>query len=251
MQLFLRKLKRSVFTRGRYKIYIFLALGELILVVAGILIAVKIDNWNESKKELRTEINTLKEIHASLKISRDNLVELNKSNKRWLSYNKKILNYLEQKKPYDKSLDVCFGTYYWSGKAQLTTAAYAQLKNKGLDIITNKEIRRDIMYIFEDYFGQVKTEHEEWDNQYLSSVIYPEHIKLFQKYYPDSASIFSDEYARPNNYQALLQNQKFENIIAENISLRRWSILFKEGLIGKIDLLNSDIQEEIEKLENQ
>ena len=61
---FLRKLRRSNTKAG----YIKYALGEIILVVIGILIAVNINNWNESRKEKIRE----KQLLEKLKKENDN-----------------------------------------------------------------------------------------------------------------------------------------------------------------------------------
>ncbi|MBC2837814.1 DUF6090 family protein [Robiginitalea sp. SC105] len=48
---FFRQLRHSLLTQNRTSKYLLYALGEIALVVIGILIALQIDNWNESRKE--------------------------------------------------------------------------------------------------------------------------------------------------------------------------------------------------------
>jgi len=245
---FFRHIRKSLLTENKFSKYLLYAIGEITLVVIGILIALQINNWNEKLKIQNTEISTLKELKSALEISKQNLISLVNNNKRWQSYNYKIKDYLNNKKAYDSTLDICFGTYYWTGKAQLTTAAYDQLKNDGLNLITNSTLRKELIYVFEDFFGQIKNEHEQWEKDYLANVIYPNHVESFQKYFPDSTNEYYDEYAKPINYSSLLNDTKFLNIISENISLRNYSMAFKEQLIVKIDSLNSQIKKEIIKL---
>ena len=49
-----RKIKHKLLTNGRVKNYLTYALGEVLLIVIGILIAVSINNWNRNRAE--TEI---------------------------------------------------------------------------------------------------------------------------------------------------------------------------------------------------
>lgn len=247
---FFRKIRRRLLRENRFTRYLIYAIGEIILVVVGILIALQVNNWNISRQMDRKEVNTLKELRASLLISKMNLENLLENNERWLSYNYKIKDYLENEKAYDTTLDQCFGTYYWTGKAQLTTAPYDQLKIQGLELIGNEEIRRQLIYIFEDFFGQIKNEHEDWDKDFLAEIIYPQHVVLFTKYYPEPYEKYSDEFAKPVDYQALLNNEKFLNTISENISLKRYSMTFKRDLIKKIDSLNNQISKEILNLQD-
>lgn len=60
---FLRKIRHSQIQGENMKKYVFYAIGEIMLVVVGILLALQIDNWNESKKEdekLMTIFETVK-----------------------------------------------------------------------------------------------------------------------------------------------------------------------------------------------
>ncbi len=61
---FLRKLRRSEMKGSKYLKY---AIGEIILVVIGILIALQISDWNQSGKDKAFELFTLKEVENNLK----------------------------------------------------------------------------------------------------------------------------------------------------------------------------------------
>ncbi|WP_445383019.1 DUF6090 family protein [Robiginitalea sp. IMCC43444] len=63
MLTFLRKIRQNLLSEGKTATYVKYALGEIVLVVIGILIALQINNWNEYSKERREE----QEILASLK----------------------------------------------------------------------------------------------------------------------------------------------------------------------------------------
>ena len=46
-----RKIRQGLFSSGKFRSYLGYALGEIILVVIGILIALQINNWNEDHKD--------------------------------------------------------------------------------------------------------------------------------------------------------------------------------------------------------
>jgi len=56
---FFRKIRQRLLTENKFSKYLFYAVGEIILVVIGILIALSINNWNEDKKN-RKLITTYK-----------------------------------------------------------------------------------------------------------------------------------------------------------------------------------------------
>ena len=63
----LRKIRRKLLTNNRVGTYLLYALGEIMLVVTGILIAVNIDDWNEQRKLISQEENYLKRLVAENK----------------------------------------------------------------------------------------------------------------------------------------------------------------------------------------
>ncbi|MFT7073388.1 DUF6090 family protein [Patiriisocius sp. Uisw_017] len=48
---FLRKIRQKMLTENKFSKYLIYAIGEIILVVLGILIALAINNWNENNNE--------------------------------------------------------------------------------------------------------------------------------------------------------------------------------------------------------
>ena len=51
MLLFLRKLKQGHFMNQKFRKYLLYAVGEMVLVIIGILIALQIDNWNSERQQ--------------------------------------------------------------------------------------------------------------------------------------------------------------------------------------------------------
>jgi len=145
--------------------YMRYAIGEIVLVVIGILIALQINNWNEGRKLKKLEIQTLTELNTSLKNS---LIILNSSIDGFELGSKKIQYALEQiegEKPFSDS--IASSLLYLYGYPTLTFdySAYETLKNHGIDIISNKKLKNGIITIYEselDYLSEdlVKELHE-------------------------------------------------------------------------------------------
>jgi len=47
---FFRKIRQRLLTENKFSKYLLYGIGEIILVVIGILIALSINNWNEDRK---------------------------------------------------------------------------------------------------------------------------------------------------------------------------------------------------------
>ena len=63
---FFRKIRQRLLKESRFSKYLLYAIGEIVLVVIGILIALQINNWNEHKKSREFEIFTLQEVRNNL-----------------------------------------------------------------------------------------------------------------------------------------------------------------------------------------
>ncbi len=76
---FFRKIRQKLFTENKFRKYLLYAAGEIVLVVIGILLALQINNWNESRKLAQSGKEFIKEIYKELKIEVANIDEILKS----------------------------------------------------------------------------------------------------------------------------------------------------------------------------
>ena len=82
---FFRNIRKDLMEKNKTRRYFKYAIGEIILVVIGILIALQINNWNENRKDLLNETKILNTLHAEFKQNRitldSTLTLLNQSEK--------------------------------------------------------------------------------------------------------------------------------------------------------------------------
>ena len=70
---FFRKIRQKLLTENKFSKYLLYAIGEIVLVVIGILIALQINNWNEERKKLETENSLIKSLNQEFKNNLNNL----------------------------------------------------------------------------------------------------------------------------------------------------------------------------------
>lgn len=63
---FFRKIRRQLLSENKFNRYFKYAIGEIILVVIGILIALQINNWNTKKDNEQKVIKTLQQVQKDL-----------------------------------------------------------------------------------------------------------------------------------------------------------------------------------------
>jgi len=64
---FFRKIRQNLLTENKYSKYLLYAIGEIILVVIGILIALQINNWNQESENKKLEIFYMNSLANDLK----------------------------------------------------------------------------------------------------------------------------------------------------------------------------------------
>lgn len=91
---FFRKIRQKLLSKGNTGKYLKYAIGEIILVVIGILIALQINNWNEGVKENLRRENYYKQLILDLEndkaYARQILSNLDSANKRYTAYKKSL-----------------------------------------------------------------------------------------------------------------------------------------------------------------
>ena len=112
-------------------------MGEIALVVIGILIALQIENWNQNRQVRKLESVLLNELLLNLNTDyediRFNINALNIV----LSSSEIVLSQLEEKSPYNDSLEYHFGELTKATIFNKNLSAFESIKSIGLDIIKN------------------------------------------------------------------------------------------------------------------
>jgi len=146
---FFRKIRYKLMSENKTGKYFTYAIGEIVLVVIGILIALSINNWNENVKSHATEIKILKELKLALKQDLFNI----KINVRSYDEVNRALDIIKEQlqldEPTNDSLGYAFSKSLFNNSVAPTIGPYETLKSKGLDLISNDSLRQDIINVYE------------------------------------------------------------------------------------------------------
>ena len=165
---FFRHIRQKLLSEGKTGKYFKYAFGEIILVVIGILIAIQINNWNESKNDIIYENKVLNEILTALK--RDSLLTEGIKT-RVQRRDTAIANLIKYIKSGVVETDSIFIKNLKDAntgiKISFDNGAYEALKSKGLEFIRNETLRSQIVNIYEVHFPRNEIFGDEKRTDYI------------------------------------------------------------------------------------
>jgi hypothetical protein len=143
------KTGKPAFAAGRYFKY---AIGEIILVVIGILIALQINNWNEEQKRANQEQIILLSLRSDFTESKLRLKETMIQQKNCVARSIALISIYEGNlpMPINDSIKIYLeaGAFSWF-RSELVTSAYDALINTGnSDLIKNETLNKSLAEYF-------------------------------------------------------------------------------------------------------
>ena len=157
--------------------YMRYAIGEIVLVVIGILIALQINTWNEIRKATDEEVKILNALDADFKVSKERIEETINMQSMVLNYSQILIGIHERQNKseyeyFDTHLDslgnlIGYGTSWY--RAEPVTGAYNSLISAGkIDLIKNKDLRQLLAQFIADF--ESGFEDQETSMQYLAKL---------------------------------------------------------------------------------
>lgn len=95
---FFRHIRKRLLSENRFSKYLIYAIGEIILVVIGILIALQINNRNQYYQERKLESELLEQLHSEFKSNLEQLEAKFTTRKMMIKSATKLLEYKDRKK---------------------------------------------------------------------------------------------------------------------------------------------------------
>ncbi|WP_228850945.1 DUF6090 family protein [Aegicerativicinus sediminis] len=237
MMKFFKNIRQSLIMENKTSRYLKYAIGEIVLVVVGILIALQINNWNEHRKENAFEAKMLIELQNGLS---QNIQQLNRAvrvNKGAITSCEVILQHLENNLPYNDSLDIHFSKSLEWFYPSINNASYESLKEYGMQLIKNDSIKDGLRGAYDIQWLTILSNRQEL---YFYNTVSPALSTLFESY--DFRGPM-----HPINYDALKTNNTYKHILRTLIANRKAQIFYFGGFANSRKNLMEMIDKEIKK----
>lgn len=225
-----QKIRKKLFFEKKAGAYLSYAIGEIILVVIGIFIALQLNNWNEQRKRANLEIKIYKEL-------REDLVETEKevhsdlnAHIYLIQITDSLINHLVEKKPYNSKIPVWFLRSTSDLQVYPKTSGFAALNSIGLDLLTNDTLRSQVTDLFQLSLTRIVNEgHHE-----MNGVSFQEILEPYLSVY-----LFSDT-KNPRNQDISIDTDSVVSITRFNLEIRNY-----EGLLNEPKVVSS-----LERIQN-
>jgi hypothetical protein len=168
MLLILRKMKQSYFGDNEFRKYLLYALGEMVLVVVGILIALQIDNWNSDKLQQETLRNYLHTIERNIGSDRASINEIHSARIRTLELGLRWANFGGRRSLYNVSEMMFAGEVIDQASTlrhfNASSSGYEALKSSGaLEQMQGTDIER-LLYDYYDTIARIAAQEKDFND---------------------------------------------------------------------------------------
>jgi hypothetical protein len=154
---FLRRIRRSLIGTGATRKYLLYAIGEILLVMIGILLALQVNNWNEHRITRNTEIELLEEINEEFEANKITLKRNINEAKIIVNSRQVIIDVIENELPYHDSLKFHFNNFPYQASYPIANTAFAALENWGIMNLSNDTIRDQIVYFYKIKISELES----------------------------------------------------------------------------------------------
>lgn len=145
---FFRHIRRQYLSEYKFGKYLLYGIGEIILVVIGILIALQVNNWNEQRKIAAQERQLLVELKNNLDANIAALRVSNDRNSATIKGIDAIVANFQESRTRD-SLRIFFFNTVYIQTLNLSSATFETIKANGFDMLKDQSLRLAIIHLFE------------------------------------------------------------------------------------------------------
>ena len=201
---FFRKIRQKLLTENKFSKYLLYAIGEIVLVVIGILIALQINNWNENRKLKGAEIKLLQNFKTSIEAD---TIRLNSYIELFSNVEKNIMAiqyYIEKDLPYDESLTFAFSAAtFWPN---IDEEIFTTLTSSDLNTISNDSLKKEITA----YYSYANSEFDSSIERYTNYI--EDGVRTIFNTRFTAFGIIPDEEKKsmvPNDFEALKKDKEY------------------------------------------
>ena len=241
---FLRRIRRSLIEKGHLRKYLVYAIGEILLVVIGILLALQVNNWNEDRKSSKEIQEVLSALKSNTNSNIQQLQQVNRGDLEVINSIKLIMNNLTHSKVYNDTLAHHFMHSGYYHEPAWKMGAYETLIAKGLDSVETDSLRERIVDVYEVGYQKL-SENMLITRDLSTSLMFP---AISQRLRVTDFSVDTfEEKAEPVHYEQLVGDETYLNILSLWRLHLEYVHVIRSKLIKELQALNTLISDKLDE----
>ncbi len=238
---FFRKIRQRLLTENKFSKYLLYAIGEIILVVIGILIALSINNWNNNNVRANQEVSLLQDMIVDLKqnINTSNAV-LNIHNAT-LKQNITLRQVLLSKDTKGDIPQRLIGSLSSSATPTYSTSTYKTISQTGLNIVSSDTLKKSILRYYEVILPYVNYKSNVDPKNQFQELLKP----YFNKYLKLELNSNDSIIRSINSTQDMFNDNEFLNELHTTIGKRKKLIQHLHTGIRNSEFLIQEIEQHL------
>lgn len=204
-----RRVREQLIGEGKVRRYLLYAIGEILLVVIGILIALQINNWNEQRKERIMEHRYLSEMLLDLQSDSLTLAEFKENSDEQVRAKDQLRKYYRGT-PFEMDSLIIFFEDQWKPRYIFNpiTTTLDEMKSTGkLSVIRNETLRRNILETYKYY---------EVFQSRAQSIYSEQQLKSGELFYAEIPGLYSLEGDAAYDIEEVLRKYEVQNRLGGN-----------------------------------
>lgn len=212
---FFRHIRKSLLMENKTSKYIKYAIGEIVLVVIGILLALQVNNWNERRIQRQNENKFLTGINSEFTLNKAYLLNTDKMNKEALKTGKLLMSLIKEdlKTLKQKNIDSLIFQVFEYGGFEISETTVLEIMQAGQLQNLQSEVLKSVILDWSQKKNRTRRNREN-----LTSKT-DDLVKYLMKRYPlkniDKYGVLawdSDSKIQVNKFQ-IFEDIEFENLI--------------------------------------
>ncbi len=234
------------------------AVGEILLIVVGVSIALAISSWWEYRQARNDEAKILLQFEQTIEGDIERMQVAISTFESMDEGIVKLVNLLERGASYSPDMDILLGSCAGWNQSTLNHGPYEVLKTRGFDLISNETLRMNLVDYYETHSIRLLTTSDE-NRVYNRDVVLPYYDKNFLKLHDlesagvpcsETDSCFKRQKAvKPINYDALSADPYFISIcLTKHDNMANWALPTFRNTIAVAESLLVNIAMELKFL---
>ena len=231
-----RRIREKLIASGSITKYLLYAIGEILLVVIGILIALQVNNWNEIRKERNTELKLLRTMAQSVAGDTSGIngslkyFEGIRESADWLRVQ------LDTRAAYTARMDTAFARISVFTVWEPDYSVFDNLESIGFSLVKDDSLRNAILDYYKGYRFIAGVDDYFAINKFYREEVYPKYFKRYRY----------GRIAVPANINEIYDSTEFSVVLDYSINDAYFYLgniqAMKEAALTLLELLEENIE---------